>query len=101
MINGYLRPDGRKGIRNNILVCYLVECAHHVAREIVYPHRQRGAQLIGFSGCYPNGHAHKMMERLATHPTSAPYCWSRSDAKVSTRAACSRPRAPPGGQRSW
>ena len=65
MINAYLRPDGRKGIRNSILVAYLVECAHHVAREIVYPYRSRGVQLLGFSGCYPNGHSHKMLQRLA------------------------------------
>jgi altronate dehydratase large subunit len=68
MINGYLRPDGRKGIRNSILVAYLVECAHHVAREIVYPYRSDGVQLVGFSGCYPNSHSHKMLQRLATHP---------------------------------
>jgi altronate dehydratase len=30
---GYLRQDGRKGIRNYVAVCYLVECAHHVARD--------------------------------------------------------------------
>jgi len=68
MINGYLRQDGRKGIRNTILVAYLVECAHHVAREIAYPCRTKGTQLIGFSGCYPNTHSHKMMQRLCTHP---------------------------------
>ena len=28
---GYLRQDGRKGIRNYVVVAYLVECAHHVA----------------------------------------------------------------------
>ena len=42
MINGYLRSDGRKGIRNIIVVTYLVECAHHVAREIVHPFREQG-----------------------------------------------------------
>jgi altronate dehydratase large subunit len=68
VIQAYLRPDGRKGIRNYILVAYLVECAHHVAREIVYPYRTRGTQLIGFSGCYPNSHSHKMLERLCSHP---------------------------------
>jgi altronate dehydratase large subunit len=67
-INGYLRNDGRKGIRNNIVVTYLVECAHHVAREIVHPFREQGVNLIGFSGCYPNAYSHKMMERLCTHP---------------------------------
>ncbi|MFP3520027.1 UxaA family hydrolase, partial [Pseudomonas sp. SIMBA_077] len=24
--------------------------------------------LIGFPGCYPNGYAEKMLERLTTHP---------------------------------
>lgn len=68
MITGYLRPDARKGIRNNILVVYLVECAHHVAREIAHPWRHEGVQVLGFSGCYPNAHAHKMLQRLCTHP---------------------------------
>jgi altronate dehydratase large subunit len=68
VINGYLRSDGRKGIRNSIVVTYLVECAHHVAREIVHPFREQGVNLIGFSGCYPNAYSHKMMERLCTHP---------------------------------
>ena len=60
---GYLRQDGRKGIRNTIVVVYLVECAHHVAREIVYPFRTQGVHLIGFSGCYPNQYAFDMMSR--------------------------------------
>ncbi len=68
MINAYLRSDGLKGIRNYVLVAYLVECAHHVAREIVYPYRANGAQLIGFPGCYPNNHSQKMLQRLTTHP---------------------------------
>ena len=50
---GYLREDGRKGIRNHVLVAYLVECAHHVARAIATPFEGDGVQLIGFSGCYP------------------------------------------------
>ncbi len=66
-MQGYLRSDGRKGIRNAVVVAYLVECAHHVAREITYPHRDH-AQVIGFPGCFPNEYAQKMMERLCTHP---------------------------------
>jgi altronate dehydratase large subunit len=34
---GYLRQDSRKGIRNYVAVCYLVECAQHVARAIANP----------------------------------------------------------------
>ncbi|WP_020397135.1 UxaA family hydrolase [Thiolinea disciformis] len=64
----YLRADGRKGIRNHVVVAYLVECAHHVAREIAYPYREQGAHVIGFPGCFPNEYAQKIMERLCTHP---------------------------------
>lgn len=68
MLEGYLRHDGRKGIRNHLAVVYLVECAHHVAREIAYPFRCEGVHLIGFPGCFPNDYAQHMLERLCTHP---------------------------------
>ena len=68
MIEGWLRPDGRKGIRNTVLVAYLVECAHFVASEIVAGFRGQDVQLIGFPGCFPNEYAARMMERLCTHP---------------------------------
>ncbi|APR38008.1 UxaA family hydrolase [Paraburkholderia sp. SOS3] len=81
MLQGYLRSDGRKGIRNVVAVAYLVECAHHVAREIVThfrepldafddpsAEREPPVHLIGFPGCYPNSYAEKMMEQLTTHP---------------------------------
>ncbi len=67
-LQGYLRADGRKGIRNVVAVAYLVECAHHVAREIAGQFRpafdafddpmrdqEPPVHLIGFPGCYPNG----------------------------------------------
>lgn len=66
-LTGYLRADGRKGIRNVTAVVYLVECAHFVAREIA----QKGGpdvHLIGFPGCFPNEYAQQMMEKLCTHP---------------------------------
>lgn len=66
-MRGYLRSDGRKGIRNLVAVAYLVECAHHVARQIVAPH-DHIAHLIGFPGCFPNPYAQQMMEQLCTHP---------------------------------
>lgn len=66
--SAFLRADGRKGIRNTVLVVYLVECAHHVAREIQFPLRERGAHLIGFSGCYPNDYSFNMLRGLCTHP---------------------------------
>jgi altronate dehydratase large subunit len=67
-LQGYLRSDGRKGIRNVVAVAYLVECAHHVAREIALPWREHEVHAIGFPGCYPNPYAERMMEQLCTHP---------------------------------
>lgn len=67
-LEGFLRADGRKGIRNVVVVAYLVECAHHVAREIADGFRDADVHLIGFPGCYPNPYARDMMERLCTHP---------------------------------
>ena len=68
VLQGFLRSDGRKGIRNCIVVAYLVECAHHVAREIVDSFRGQPVHLIGFGGCYPNAYADRMMNALCTHP---------------------------------
>ncbi len=60
-IEGYLRQDGRKGIRNAVVIAYMVECARHVAQEIVLKFRgqAQGGQvhMIGFPGCYPNDYA--------------------------------------------
>ena len=69
-MTGYIRKDNRKGIRNVIVVTYLVECAHHVAEQIA---RQTDSEalpvhLIGFGGCAPNAYAQEIMERLCTHP---------------------------------
>jgi altronate hydrolase len=68
MIEGFLRRDGRKGIRNVVAVAYLVECAHHVARRIVDRADDPDVHLIGFPGCYPNAYAARVMEAIATHP---------------------------------
>ena len=65
-MKGYARADGRKGIRNVIVVAYLVECAHHVAREIAAPFDD--VHVIGFPGCYENAYARDMMRRLCSHP---------------------------------
>lgn len=67
-MNGYLRSDGRKGIRNVVVVVYLVECAHHVAREIAWTFRGQEVHLIGFPGCFPNAYAERLLECLTTHP---------------------------------
>ena len=67
-MQGFLRPDGARGIRNVLAVTYLVECAHHVAAEIAYPFRGQDVHLIGFPGCFPNAYAARLMARLTTHP---------------------------------
>lgn len=70
----WLRADGRKGIRNVIVVAYLVECAHHVSRIIVNRTNSLNedlsgdVHLIGFPGCYPNQYAYDMMRAVCTHP---------------------------------
>lgn len=68
-MKGYLRSDGRYGIRNIVLVVYLVECAHHVADMIARHFTQDDdVHVIGFSGCAPNEYAERMMRSLCTHP---------------------------------
>ena len=67
-MRGFARQDGRKGIRNYLVVAYLVECAHHVARKIAAPFEDDGVQLIGFPGCYPSDYAGRVMTDMATHP---------------------------------
>ncbi len=68
MMRGWERADGRKGIRNIVIVAYLVECAHHVAKQIAAPFEDSDVHVIGFPGCYPNAYAERMMTALCTHP---------------------------------
>ena len=56
-MRGFLRKDGRKCIRNVVVVTYLVECAHHVAARIAQHFQDEDVHLIGFSGCAPNDYA--------------------------------------------
>ncbi len=63
---GYLRDDGRKGVRDLLLVVYTVECASHVAQEIA--RNEKDVHVIGFPGCYDNSYAIRLMLALARHP---------------------------------
>jgi altronate hydrolase len=63
---GYLRSDGRKGVRNLVLVIYTVECAQFVAHAIAQG--EADVQVIGFAGCYDNQYAIRLMLSLARHP---------------------------------
>ncbi len=63
---GYLRADGRKGVRNTVLVVYTVECAKHVAHAIA--EGEPDVHVIGFPGCYDNQYAVRLILALARHP---------------------------------
>ena len=63
---GYLRADGRKGIRNLLLVIYTVECAQFVAHAIAQS--EADTHVIGFPGCYDNQFAIRLLLALARHP---------------------------------
>ncbi|RYG65793.1 D-galactarate dehydratase, partial [bacterium] len=63
---GYQRADGRKGVRNLVLVVYTVECAKHVAHAIAA--NEDDVHVIGFGGCYDNQYAVNLMLALARHP---------------------------------
>jgi altronate hydrolase len=63
---GWLRPDGRKGIRNLVLVIYTVQCAAFVAHAIAAG--EDDVQVIGFPGCYDNQYAIRLVLSLARHP---------------------------------
>ncbi len=63
---GYLRSDGRKGIRNLLLVVYTVQCAQHVAHQVASG--EPDTHVIGFPGCYDNDYAIRLLLALARHP---------------------------------
>src|ERR1700761_4860279 len=63
---GYLRSDGRKGIRNTLLVIYTVQCAEFVAHRVAQD--EPDVHVIGFPGCYDNEYAIRLMLALARHP---------------------------------
>lgn len=62
MIRGYLRPDGKMGVRNHVLILSTVGCANNVAKRI-------GAQVTGtvalpnVKGCGQIGKGIEIMRR--------------------------------------
>ncbi|MFQ8981297.1 MAG: UxaA family hydrolase [Waltera sp.] len=65
---GYLRQDGRCGIRNHILVIYTVKCSEFVARKIVENSDDPDVELIGFDGCTDNQYAVNLLISMIRHP---------------------------------
>src|ERR1043166_8375924 len=62
---GYLRPDGGKGVRNIVLVIYTVECAQFVAHAIAQG--EEDVHVIGFPGCFDNQFAVRLILAMARH----------------------------------
>lgn len=65
---GYARQDGRKGIRNLVLVLYTVKCAEFVAQKIVQHFHESDVELVGFDGCTDNQYAVDLIISLIRHP---------------------------------
>lgn len=66
--SGYLRRDGRKGIRNRVLVIYTVECSAFVAQEIARKSGTLDVECVGFEGCTDNEYAVRMLISCIRHP---------------------------------
>ena len=97
-MRGWLRSDGRKGIRNVVVVAYLVECARHVATIVARGLEERDVHVIGFPGCYPNHYAHDMMVRLCTHPNVGAVLLVSLGCESFDRSGAGRRSRPPGGR---
>ena len=64
----YARKDGKKGIRNRVLVLYTVKCAEFVAQQIVRESQNPDVELVGFDGCTDNQYAVNLLISLIRHP---------------------------------
>lgn len=65
---GYARKNGKKGIRNRVLVIYTVKCAEFVAQEIVRRSDSGDVELLGFDGCTDNQYAVNLLISFIRHP---------------------------------
>lgn len=66
--NGYKRKDGKKGIRNKVIVIYTVKCSEFVSRSIVNQIENCDVELLGFDGCTDNQYAVNLLISLIKHP---------------------------------
>ena len=90
----YLRADGRKGIRNVVAVAYLVECAHHVAREIAAPFGDRGCTSSASPAATRTTTPSRMLRELCTHPNVGAVLLVSLGCESLRRATRSRPPSP-------
>ena len=68
--DGFLRPDGKKGIRNKLLVIYTVDCAWHVAVRIREDLARRGwdADVVGQRSCQEHAVRTAILKAYCRHP---------------------------------
>lgn len=68
--NGYLRSDGKKGIRDKILVIYTVNCSWHVAVKIRDHWAQRGYDIdvVGQRSCQEHPNKTDVLKAYCRHP---------------------------------
>lgn len=65
---GYLRKNGKLGVRNKILVIYTVKCSEFVASQIVQRSNSAEVEYVGFDGCTDNQYAINILLSLIKHP---------------------------------
>jgi altronate hydrolase len=66
----YLRPDGKKGIRNKLLIVYTVDCSFHVAQKLAdYFHDQgEDVEAVGNRSCFDNQLNIRRLLAFLVHP---------------------------------
>jgi altronate dehydratase large subunit len=67
-MRGFLRQDGRIGIRNRVLVIYLGEAMRRPARDMTRTLGSGAVEMIGFFMQPTNHYVATLLERCATHP---------------------------------
>ena len=67
---GYLRPDGKKGIRNKVLVIYTVDCSWHVAVKTSEYFMDNGhdVDVVGQHSCYHHQDRVRALLSFCIHP---------------------------------
>jgi altronate hydrolase len=67
---GYLRADGKKGIRNKLLVIYTVDCSAHVAFRVADGLVAKGieAEVIGQRSCFDHQVRIRTLLSYCIHP---------------------------------
>ena len=70
LCTAYLRPDGRKGIRDKLLVIHTVDCSAHVAFCVAEELRRRGveAEVIGQRSCFDHQVRIRALLSYCVHP---------------------------------